>query len=175
MTMFKFAQKTPQVDPTAFIAAGACVIGDVIIGAESSLWYNSILRGDVFPVRVGKRTNIQDLSVGHVTSGTHALHIGDEVTIGHRVIIHGCTLNDRCLIGMGAVIMDGAEVGEESIIGAGAVVTPNTKIPPRSMALGTPARVTRELTPEEIAFLSISAENYVQLALRHQTNLSVFS
>ena len=153
---------TPQLDPTVFLAEGAVVIGDVTIGADSSLWTNSVLRGDVYHIRIGARTNIQDLSVGHVTDGTHPLIVGDEVTVGHRVILHGCTIKDRCLIGMGSIIMDAAVIGEESIIGAGSLVTEKTIIPPRTLALGSPAKVKRDLTPEEIAFLKISAENYVR-------------
>lgn len=173
MRQYSFNDLTPQLDPSCFIAEGAIVIGDVQIGAESSLWYNSILRGDVFPIRIGRRTNIQDLCVGHVTSGTHALTVGDEVTVGHRVVLHGCTVYNRALIGMGAVVMDGAEIGEESMIAAGSVVTPNTKIPPFTLAMGTPAKVKRQLTQEERDLLSLSADNYVELARSHKQDLNV--
>lgn len=163
----------PQLAPTCFVAAGAVIVGDVTIEAESSIWYNTVLRGDVFNIHIGERTNIQDLCLGHVTSGTHALIIGSDVTVGHRVVLHGCTLHDRVMVGMGAVVMDGAEVGPDSMIGAGALVTPGTKIPPRSLALGTPAKVKRPLTEEEIAYLPVSAANYVALARRHQEALQL--
>ena len=155
---------TPEIHPTVFLAEGAVVIGDVKIGSDSSLWIHSVLRGDVHSIRIGARTNIQDLCVGHVTRGTHPLIVEDEVTVGHRVILHGCHVKNRSLIGMGSIIMDAAVVGEESIIGAGSLVTEKTIIPPRTLALGSPARVKRDLTPEEVAFLKVSAENYVQNA-----------
>ncbi len=153
---------SPKIDPTAYLAEGVVVIGDVIIGADSSLWPHTVLRGDVFHIRVGNRTNIQDLSVGHVTDGTWPLLIEDDVTVGHRVVLHGCHIQSRCLIGMGSIIMDGAVVGEEAMIGAGSLVTPGTVIPPRTLAVGSPAKVKRDLSPEEINFLSLSAANYVQ-------------
>jgi len=165
---YPFEATTPQIHKTAFIAEGAIVIGDVQIGAESSLWFNSVLRGDVFPIRVGERSNIQDLTVGHVTSGTHALIIGDDVTIGHRAVIHGCTIGDRVLIGMGAIIMDGAKIESDCMIAAGALVTPNTEVVSGSLVVGAPGKVKRELTAKERDFLPISAQNYVQLAKRHQ-------
>ena len=173
MSHYQFEDLQPKIDPSAFVAPGAIVIGDVTIGAESSVWYNVVLRGDVFPIRIGARTNLQDLSIGHVTSGTHALTIGDDVTVGHRTIVHGCTIQDRCLIGMGAVIMDAAVIGTESLIGAGAVITPRTEIPPRSLVLGSPGKVSRELTEAELEFLPKSADNYVQLAKRHQKSLQL--
>lgn len=173
MTKFRFEAADPIIESTVFIASGAIIVGDVQIGAESSLWYNSVLRGDVFPVRIGKRTNLQDLVIGHVTSGTHALVVGDEVTVGHRVILHGCTVHDRCLIGMGAVVMDGAEVGPEAIVGAGSVVVPNTKIPPRTLAVGSPARIKRDLSSDEINHFTESAQHYVTLAKRHRQNLQL--
>lgn len=154
--------KTPVIDPTVYIDPGAQVIGDVVIGAQSSVWCNAVVRGDVNIIRIGARTNVQDLAMLHVTRRTAALHIGDEVTIGHAAILHGCTVKDRCLIGMGAVVMDGAVIGEESIVGAGALVTERTAIPPRSLVIGSPAAVRRALRPEEVAFLAKSAENYVR-------------
>lgn len=163
-----YQQSSPRLDPTVYLAEGVVVIGDVTVGEESSLWTHTVLRGDVYHIRVGRRTNIQDLSVGHVTSGTHALIIGDEVTVGHRTILHGCEIKSRCLIGMGSIILDGAVIGEESMIGAGSLVTMGTIIPPRMLALGSPARVKRELTPQEIAHLKESAENYVQTARRYR-------
>lgn len=159
-----FMDKTPQFPPTVFIENSAYVIGDVKIGAYSSIWFGAVVRGDVHFIRIGEQTSIQDLSVLHVTHLTHPLFVGNEVTVGHQVTLHGCTVEDRVLVGMGAILLDGAIVGEGSIIGAGAVVTEGMKIPPGSLALGTPARVKRLLTPEESAFLSQSAKNYVDLA-----------
>jgi len=173
MSRYQLDDLRPQLDASCFIAPGATIIGDVQMGADSSLWYNSILRGDVYPIRIGRRTNIQDLCVGHVTSGTHALIVGDEVTVGHRVVLHGCTVEDRALIGIGAIVMDGAHIGEEALIAAGSVVTPNTKIPSGTLAMGAPARVKRELTQEEREAFVVSAEHYVQLAKRHSESLTI--
>ena len=126
------------------------------------------MRADVGTIRIGARTNVQDLCTIHVTGGQHDTVIGDDVTIGHRAVLHGCTLGDACLIGIGAVILDGAEIGEESMIGASALVTPGTKIPPRVLALGSPARVVRSLTDEEIKFRRVHAAQYVSLAAQHR-------
>lgn len=173
MTHYQLAALTPQIDETCFIASGAVVVGDVYMGEDSSLWYNSVLRGDVFHIRIGRRTNIQDLCMGHVTSGTHALIVGDEVTVGHRAVLHGCTIENRVLIGIGAVVMDGAHIGAESLIAAGSVVTPNTRIPAGTLAMGTPARVRRELSKKERDDLVASAEHYVQLAKKHRESLTL--
>jgi len=136
------------------------VIGDSVIGAGSSLWFNVVVRGDVNYIRIGERTNVQDNSVLHVTNNTHPLIIGSDVTIGHSVTLHGCTVKDRCLIGMGAVILDGAVIGEDSLVGAGALVTEATVVPPGSLVLGMPAKVARKLKPAEIARILRSSENY---------------
>jgi carbonic anhydrase/acetyltransferase-like protein (isoleucine patch superfamily) len=162
-----FEDKTPRLGEEVFIAEGAHVIGDVVIGSGSSIWFNTVVRGDVHYIRIGERTNIQDNSVVHVTGGIHPTVVGNEVTAGHRVIIHGCTIEDRALIGMGAVVMDGVVVGRESIIGAGAVVTPGTKIPPRVLALGSPCKVVRELKPQEIQFLEGSALHYCGISKKY--------
>jgi gamma-carbonic anhydrase len=151
----------PQISPTAFIAQSAQIIGEVSIGAESSVWFNVVIRGDVHYIRIGERTNVQDGTVIHVSRNTHPTVIGDEVTIGHNVTLHGCTIGNRCLIGMGSVILDGALIGDESLIAAGAVVAPGTEIPPRTLAIGSPARPHRLLTAEEIQHLRQSAENYI--------------
>jgi carbonic anhydrase/acetyltransferase-like protein (isoleucine patch superfamily) len=155
---------SPTVASDVFVADTARIIGDVQVGAGSSVWFGSVLRGDVFHIRVGERVNIQDLSVLHVTTGRHATIIADDVTIGHRAILHGCVVEARCLIGMSAVVMDGALIGAESMVGAGALVTPGTIIPPRSLAIGSPARVKRALTEEELAFLTESAGHYQRIA-----------
>ena len=156
-----FKGQKPEIDASALVVDSAQIIGDVKIGEESSVWFNAIIRGDVNHIRVGKRTNIQDGCVLHVARKTLPLIIGDEVTVGHNVTLHACTIAAQCLIGMGAIVMDGAEIGEQSIVGAGSLVTPNTKIPPKSLVLGSPAKVKRELTEEEIRGIRESAANYV--------------
>ena len=161
-----------MIDPTAYVDPGAQIVGDVVIGAHSSVWCNAVVRGDVNVIRIGARTNVQDLAMLHVTRRTAPLHVGDEVTIGHAAILHGCTVKDRCLIGMGAILMDGAVIGEESIVGAGALVTERTVIPPRSLVVGAPAAVRRALRPEEIAFLAESAANYVSDAAAYRADPS---
>lgn len=166
--------KWPEIHETVFVAPSADVIGEVAIGAESSVWFQVVVRGDVHRIRIGRRTNIQDHSLLHVTRPKQGatpgsrkdsigaeLVVGDEVSIGHRVTLHGCTIGNRVLVGMGAIVMDDAVIGDDCLIGAGALVTQGTVIPPRSLVLGSPARVKRELTEEEIAFLPKSAANYV--------------
>lgn len=168
---FKGAQ--PKIDPTAFVAETAVVIGEVEIGPQSSLWYNCVARGDVNFIRIGSRSNIQDMSMLHVTHRKHAddpgapLIIGDDVTIGHSVTLHGCTLENGCFIGMQAIIMDKAVVGEGALVGARALVTEGTVIPPRTLWVGSPARYKRDLTPEEVAWLKKSADNYVKYSQQY--------
>jgi carbonic anhydrase/acetyltransferase-like protein (isoleucine patch superfamily) len=159
-----FSGRFPKFDPTVFIEASAQVIGDVEIGANSSIWFGAVVRGDVNYIRIGRRTSVQDGSVLHVTRLTHPLLVGNEVTVGHAVTLHGCTVKDRCLIGMGSTLLDGSVIGEESIVGAGALVPEGMIVPPRTLAVGVPAKVRRGLTEEELAFLSRSAQNYVELA-----------
>jgi carbonic anhydrase/acetyltransferase-like protein (isoleucine patch superfamily) len=163
-----FGGRTPVLHASAFVADGAVVLGDVEIGEHSSIWFGTVVRGDVNSIRIGARTNIQDLSVLHVTSKTHPTVVGDEVTVGHRVVLHGCTVKDRCLIGIGSVVMDGAVVGPESVVGAGALVPPGMVVPPRTLVMGAPAKVKRELTAEEVDALRRSADNYVDYAARYQ-------
>jgi carbonic anhydrase/acetyltransferase-like protein (isoleucine patch superfamily) len=153
--------RLPKVDPTAFVDTSAQVIGDVTIGPESSIWMNVVVRGDVNHIRIGARTNVQDGSVLHVTRETHPLVIGDDVTIGHAAIIHGCTLENHAFIGMGATVMDGAVIGEFALVGAGALVTQGRKVPPRTLVMGSPAKPVRELTDAEVARIRRSAGNYV--------------
>ncbi len=152
---------TPKIDPTVFIADGVHIIGDVEIGRDSSVWYNTVIRGDVNYIRIGERTNIQDNTVVHVTNKKFPTHIGSNVTIGHSAVIHACTINDYSLIGMGAVILDGAIVGKFSLIAAGAVVTIGMVIPEGTLIAGVPAKAVRSLTEEERKFLVQSAQNYV--------------
>ena len=163
-----FGGKAPRLDPSAFLVESAAVVGDVELGAESSVWFGAVIRGDVNHVRIGARSNLQDGSVVHVTSATHPTVLGDDVTVGHRVVLHGCTVRDRCLVGIGAIVLDGAVVGEESMVGAGALVPPGMVVPPRTLVLGAPARVKRDLRPDEIAFFAVSAANYVGYARRYR-------
>ena len=151
----------PKIHATVFIVESAIIIGDVEVGEYSSIWFNSVVRGDVHYIRIGDRTNIQDLCMLHVTKDTHPLILGNEITVGHSVTLHGCTIKDRCLIGMGAVILDGAVVGEDCIIGAGALVTEGSIIPPGTLAFGSPAKPKRDLTDAEKARMKKSAQNYI--------------
>lgn len=150
----------PQLNQDVFVAEGAKLIGEVTLGNESTVWYNAVLRGDLAPITIGQRCNIQDNVVGHVNSG-QPLMLEDEVSIGHGAIIHGCTIGKGSLIGMGAIILNGTEIGEFALVGAGAIVTENKKIPPYTLSLGTPAKVVRELTEEDIKRMIRTMESYV--------------
>lgn len=151
----------PKVDPSAYIDQSAQVIGDVEIGQESSVWMNVVIRGDVNSIRIGDRTNIQDGTVIHVMRGTHATRIGNDVTVGHAAILHGCTIHDRVLIGMGALLLNGAEIGQDSIVAAGSLVPQEKKFPARSLLMGRPAALKRELTDKEVASIRDYADRYV--------------
>lgn len=153
---------SPQIAGSAFVAAGAQIIGDVHIGAHSSVWFNCVLRGDCYHIRIGEHTNIQDNTVIHVTQGRFATIIGDYVTVGHSAVLHGCTVKDRCLIGIGAIVLDDVTIGEESFIAAGSLVTPGTAIPPRSMVMGAPAKVRRQVTDEEVERINEHWRHYVE-------------
>ena len=157
-----FRGKRPQIHETAYIAESADVIGDVHIGEQSSVWFNAVLRGDVFYIRIGNRTNIQDGTVIHVTNGTHETVLEDEVTVGHNATLHGCYIERGCLIGIGAIVMDGVRVGAQSLVAAGALLSPGTVIPPRSLVMGVPAKVKRPLTDEEVAGLDVYWHNYIE-------------
>ncbi len=160
-----FQNLTPKIHETAFIAEDAVIIGDVEIGANASIWYSSILRGDVNFIRIGARTNLQDMTMIHVSRGKNFPTIVEaDVTVGHRVTLHGCYVGKGCLIGIGAIILDGAKIGANSLVAAGSLVTPNTQIPERSFVLGAPARVKRELTDEEIENIQKNCRNYVSLS-----------
>ena len=154
--------KMPKLGEGVFVEESAQVIGDVEIGAFSSVWFNAVVRGDVHHIRIGDRTNVQDNCTLHVTKDTYPLIIGSDITIGHNVILHGCTVKDRCLIGMGAIILDNAEIGEDCIVGAGALVTEGMKVPPGSLVLGIPAKAVRAVKPEEKARILKSAQNYIE-------------
>jgi gamma-carbonic anhydrase len=159
-----FRNEHPRVHETAFIADDAILIGDVEIGEEASVWFGSILRGDVNYIRIGDRTNIQDATVIHVSSRTHPTVLENDITVGHRVTLHGCYVETGCLIGIGAILLDGVRVGRNSLVAAGSLLTPGTVIPPRSMVMGAPAKIKRELTEEEIAGIAKNVASYVELS-----------
>ncbi len=162
-----FLDQEPEYDDTNYIAETAVVIGDVTLGAEASIWHHCVLRGDVNWIRIGDGTNVQDHTVVHVTHGTAPTDVGARVTIGHNAIIHGCTIEDEVLIGMGATVLDHAVIGQHSIVGAQALVTKNTEIPPRSLVLGQPAEVVRDVTDEEVEAIQEGAENYRRYSAVH--------
>ncbi len=159
-----FQNLHPKIHESAYVTDDAIVIGDVEIGAESSVWFGSILRGDVNHIRIGERTNIQDGSIIHVSSKTHPTVLEDEVTLGHRVTLHGCHIETGCLIGIGSIILDGVRVGKNSLVAAGSLLTPNTQIPPRVLVMGSPARIKRELSDHEVLDLERFWRNYVSLS-----------
>lgn len=162
-----FLGVAPDVEDAGYVAHTAVVIGDVTLGKGASVWHHCTLRGDVNWIRVGPETNVQDHTVVHVTHGTAPTDIGARVTIGHGAILHGCTIQDEVLVGMGATILDHADIGQHSIVGAQALVTKGTEIPPRSLVLGQPAEVVRELTDEEVASIQEGAENYLRYSDVH--------
>ncbi len=157
----------PRVHASAFIDQSAQVIGDVEIGEETSVWMCAVLRGDIHSIRVGRRTNIQDGTIVHVMTGTHATRIGDHVTIGHGAIVHGCTIEDQCLIGMGAILLNGAQVGRGSIVAAGTLLVEGMKVPPKSLVMGSPGKVKRLLTQAEVAENLAYAARYVGYRLEY--------
>jgi carbonic anhydrase/acetyltransferase-like protein (isoleucine patch superfamily) len=159
---------TPKISNGVFLADTAAIIGDVELGVDASLWFGAVLRGDVGYVRVGARSNIQDLSMVHMTRGISHAVIGDDVTVGHSVVIHGAQIGDGALIGMGAILLDNCEIGSESLIGAGSLITVGTKIPPRRLVLGRPAKVVRELDEAEWQQGRMLAAHYVELARAHR-------
>ena len=159
----EFQGKRPRIDPTAFIAENAMVIGDVEIKSGANIWFGCIVRGDVNYIRIGANCNIQDACVLHVTKDLHPLILEDNVVLGHRVVVHGCRVGKGSLIGIGAIVLNGAEIGEESIIGAGSVVAPGTVIPPRTLALGIPAKVIRPLGDKDLSLIQGTGEEYLWL------------
>jgi carbonic anhydrase/acetyltransferase-like protein (isoleucine patch superfamily) len=163
----KYLGARPQIDESAFVAKSAVVVGDVKIGRGSSIWPVVVLRADINSIEIGEGTNVQDGTIVHLAD-EFGVKVGSYVTIGHAAMIHACTIEDECLIGMRATILDGAVIGAQSIVGAGALVTKNTVIPPRSMVLGAPAKVVRPLTDKEVAGLKYWAEKYVEEAAEHR-------
>lgn len=162
--IFPYGDCFPQIPGTVFLAPGAVIVGDVVMGERCSVWFNAVVRGDVNSIRIGGETNIQDLTMLHVTHETHPLVIGRSVTIGHRVTLHGCTVGDLSLIGMGAVVLDGAVIESGAMVAAGALVTPRTVVPSGTLFGGVPGRVLRDLRPGEIDELPLSAARYVAYA-----------
>jgi carbonic anhydrase/acetyltransferase-like protein (isoleucine patch superfamily) len=156
-----FRGTSPRIHPTAFIDTSAQVIGDVEIGEESSVWMCAVIRGDVHSIRIGRRTNIQDGAIVHAMTGTHPTSIGANVTVGHAALIHGCTIEDQCLIGLGAILLNGAHVGAGSIVAAGTLLVEGQRVPARSLVMGSPGKVKRLLTHAEIADIQRYADNYV--------------
>jgi carbonic anhydrase/acetyltransferase-like protein (isoleucine patch superfamily) len=165
--------KSPKIHDSAFVTDDAFVIGDVEIGEEASVWFGSVVRGDVNYIRIGDRTNIQDACVIHVSSKDHPTVLEHEITVGHRVTLHGCYVESGSLIGIGSIVLDGARIGRRSLVAAGSLVTPGTVIPPESLVMGAPAKVKRQLTSEELENLSRSWQNYVELSRRYRTERSL--
>jgi carbonic anhydrase/acetyltransferase-like protein (isoleucine patch superfamily) len=178
MMLIPFAGKAPLIDPTAFVAPGATLIGDVEVGPEASIWYNCVLRGDMNKIRIGARTNIQDGSVIHVDpprpggpeAGFPAL-IGEEVLIGHLAMVHGCTLHDRAFVGLGAIVMDGCEIEGDAMLAAGAMLTQGKRIPSGQLWAGRPAKYVRDLTEADLAGMRMGVAHYVALAKRHAAEI----
>jgi len=166
--LYPFGGKLPAVDPTAWIAPTAAVIGDVTIGAGSSVWFHCVLRGDTNFIRVGAGTNIQDGTIVHVNAGRQATRIGDQVTIGHMAIIHACTLADRAFVGMGAIVLDEAVIEAGGVLAAGSVLPPGKRVGPLELWMGNPAKLARVLTPEQRAGFDTTAPHYTELAARYR-------
>ena len=159
-SLIKYKGKVPQVGERVFLADGVRLVGEVCIGDDSSVFYNAVLRGDLAEIKIGKRTNIQDNVCVHVSTGV-GVHIGDEVTVGHGAVLHGCTIDDNVLVGMGAIIMDGSHVKKNCIVGAGALVTQGKEFPENSLVMGSPAHVVRTLTTDELKNVKIGVEHYL--------------
>ena len=167
MPLHSFAGQAPRIDPTAWVAPGAQVVGDVELGPGASIWYNVVVRGDVMPIRIGARSNIQDGSIVHVTRALAATSIGEDVLVGHMAIIHGCTLMDRSFVGLGAIVMDGCVIEPDGMLGAGALLSPGKVIKGRELWLGRPAKFVRPLSDEEVERNRRGAAGYVELARMH--------
>ena len=169
--LFKLDDKTPNISDSAFVAPSASLIGHAVLKDQASVWFNCVIRADNDLIEVGERSNIQDGSVLHVDAG-YPIHIGKDVTVGHKVMLHGCTIGDGSLIGMNAVILNGAKIGKACIVGANALVTENTEIPDGSMVLGSPAKVVRQLSEKNQALLKKGAEHYIANSERYKSKLS---
>jgi carbonic anhydrase/acetyltransferase-like protein (isoleucine patch superfamily) len=171
MAIYEFQGIRPVLGRDVFIAPNATVIGDVHLGDESSVWFGTVIRGDVYPIRFGARTNIQDGAVVHITGDKAKTTVGDDVTVGHMALLHGCTVGSRCLIGMGSIVLDGAVIEDDCFLAAGSLVTPGTRIPTGSMAMGRPAKVVRPLTDEDRAWIAGSSAVYVEYARMFRSSL----
>ena len=167
-----FGGRAPKLGERVYIDPSAQIIGNVEIGTDSSIWCGVVLRGDVHYIRIGQRTNIQDLSVIHVRTGESPAILGNDVVVGHRVVLHGCTVGDHALIGIGSVVLDEARIGEHAMVAAGSVVPPGMVVPPRTLALGSPARVKRELRPEEFVMIDTIAANYAKLKDQYRAEMT---
>ena len=172
MPIFDLKGVSPKLGRAVFVAPTATVIGDVVIGDESSLWFGTVVRGDVFPIRIGMRTNVQDNAVVHVTGGKAATTIGDDVTVGHLAIVHGCTIGKRCLIGMGSIILDGAVIEDECFVAAGSLVPPGMRVPTRSLVMGRPAKVVRPVETGDLEHIREAAALYAGYARDYLSGLS---
>lgn len=170
MPLYSFGSHTPKIDPSAWIAPSADIIGQVYVGSEASIWYQTALRGDINEIHIGSQSNIQDQVTIHLSNALPTI-VGNRVTVGHKALLHACTIEDDCLIGMGAILMDGVKVGAQSIIGAGALLTGGTEIPPRSLVLGSPAKVVRPLSEEEVASLPNWAYAYTSKLEAYRTEV----
>lgn len=170
MSTYQLDQHSPNVHPTAFVADNATVIGDVNLGADSSVWFGTVIRGDTATITVGAGSNVQDGTVLHADHG-FPLTIGERVTIGHKAMVHGCTIGDESLIGIGAVVLNGAKIGKNCLVGAGALVTEGKEFPDGSMIIGSPAKAVRQLTPEQIEGLRKSAQTYINNGRRYKAGL----
>jgi carbonic anhydrase/acetyltransferase-like protein (isoleucine patch superfamily) len=162
--IYELAGVTPILGRDAWVADSASVIGDVVLGDDASVWFGAAVRGDFMPIRIGARTNIQDNAVVHITHETAQTTIGDDVTVGHSAIVHGATVGDRCLIGLGVIVLDGAVIGDGSFVAAGTLVAPGSVVPARSFVMGRPGKVVRPVDDALYAWLAASAANYVQYA-----------
>jgi carbonic anhydrase/acetyltransferase-like protein (isoleucine patch superfamily) len=171
MAIYQLDDHSPQIDPTAWVADTAQVMGAITLAAHTSVWFGAVLRGDTETIQIGEGSNVQDLAVIHADIGLPVV-VGKHVTVGHQVMLHGCTIGDESLIGIGAVVLNGARIGRHCVVGAGSVVTEGKEFPDGSLIMGTPAKVVRQLTPEQIEGLRMSAKHYIQNALRFKNGLT---
>ncbi len=167
MSLLTYRGISPDIADSVFIARGACIIGNVAIGEHSSIWFNAVVRADVHYIRIGSFTNVQDNSVLHTTGGLFPIDIGDRVLIGHSVVVHGCTIEDECLIGIGAILLDGCKVGKGSVVAAGSLLPPGFEVPPESLAMGSPAKIKKKTGDNERAMIEHGWSHYAELAAEY--------
>ena len=173
MPLYEYEGTRPILGQDVYVAPQATVIGDVHLAESASVWFGAVLRGDVGSIRIGARTNVQDNSVLHITGGFTHTTVGDDVTIGHLALLHGCTIGARTLVGMGSIVLDEAKIGEDCFIAAGSLITPGTVIPPRSFVMGRPGKVVRAVTERDLAWIAESARHYAEYARRFGTSLKL--